>query len=226
VLAEKVKFDNPMYFDHYIYDIYLPNLQINDHTNYPHTLNVTQKYTAKDKLESQQLLAKRSDNEEKDLLKIKILMFNTPLEKTCPLARDEKMQQYDKHIKIEMGSARLNLSKEYLYRVYEYMYYQLLSAISDANPYYPLLQDCQATFRSLLKQASGSIEDVPETKYLTHYYNNALNSHLFNDLQQSPYCTGIELHATHPLFIVKDRNYLKLGKIRIEANEVTITTSI
>jgi hypothetical protein len=34
------------------------------------------------------------------------------------------------------------------------------------------------------------------------------------------------MQASYPLFIVKDRNYLKLGKIRIEASNVTIQTSI
>lgn len=180
MLAEKVKFDYLVYFDHYVYDITLPNLQLNDHTNYPNTLDATHRYTAKDKLETQQIFAKRSDNDLKDLLRVKCLIFNTPLEKTCPLARDEKMKKFDKHVSVEMGPARLSLSKEYLYRVYEYFYYQLIMAVSDANPYYPLLQDCQATFKSLLKQACN--EDVPETKYLTHPYQNALNSHLFNDL--------------------------------------------
>jgi hypothetical protein len=49
---------------------------------------------------------------------------------------------------------------------------------------------------------------------------------MFNELQQSPFCTGIELHAQYPLFILKDRNYLKLGKIRIECNDITISSSI
>jgi len=52
-----------------------------------------------------------------------VLTFTAPLEKTCPLAREEKMKAYDKHVKIDMGSSRLVISKEYLYRIYEYMYY-------------------------------------------------------------------------------------------------------
>lgn len=58
-----------------------------------------------------------------DTLRVRVLTFTAPLEKTCPLAREEKMKAYDKHVKIEMGSSRLVVSKEYLYRIYEYMYY-------------------------------------------------------------------------------------------------------
>ena len=73
-------------------------------------------------------------------------MFNAPIEKTCPLARDQNMKKYDKHIKIELGSARLQMSKEYLYRVYEYFFYQLIGAVSDTNPYYPLITKSGNTF--------------------------------------------------------------------------------
>ena len=80
-------------------------------------------YTARDKLESFLLFAKRSENVEEDMLKVKVLTFNAPIEKTCPLARDPKIKNFDKHVKIELGSARVILSKEYLYRVYEYFFY-------------------------------------------------------------------------------------------------------
>ena len=79
-----------------------------------------------------------------------MLTFTAPLEKTCPLAREPEMKSYDKHIKIELGKPRLILSKEYLYRVYEYFFYQLIGSVSDANPYYPLMQKCQNTFKELL----------------------------------------------------------------------------
>lgn len=224
LLSEKVFFEYQVFFDHQIYDIRLPDLQINDLTNHPNTLDPKKQYSSKDKLESFQIFGKRSENQTQDLLRVKVLTFSAPLEKTCPLSREEKMKSFDKHVKIDMGQARLILSKEYLYRVYEYFFYQLINAVSDANPYWPLLEKCQSTFRDLLKKASAS--EVPQTAYITHPYSNALTSHLFNDLQQSPYCTGIELFASYPLFIVKDRNYLKLGKVRMEANNITISSGI
>jgi hypothetical protein len=93
------------------------------------------------------------------------------------------MKQFDKHVKIDVASARLIMSKEYLYRCYEYFYYQLIGAVSDANPYYPLITKSDVTFKDLLKEASHKLnEDLLQTEYVTHPYSNALTSHLFNDL--------------------------------------------
>ena len=123
MLSENFVVDYQVHFDHQVYDITFPNLQINDHTNHPNTYDPTKIYTSKDKLESFLIFAKRSVNVMQDTMHVRVLTFTAPLEKTCPLAREEKMKQYDKHVKIDMGSARLVMDKEYLYRVYEYMYY-------------------------------------------------------------------------------------------------------
>ena len=63
-----------------------------------------------------------------------VLMFHFPMERTCPKTQEDH-KFHDKFIKMEWRCCKLNFIQEFVYRLYEYFYYQILGALSDSNPY-------------------------------------------------------------------------------------------
>ena len=102
-----------------------------------------------------------------------------------------------------MRCARLNYVQEYVFRVYEYFYYQIIGAISDSNPYLKLRSEANDIFKTLLRKAkeeasrtvlglSSSGNESSDKKdedlgYLdptvVHPYWTILNANIFSDLQ-------------------------------------------
>lgn len=87
------------------------------------------------------------------MLEIEIMQFHFPMERTCPLARVEEHKDHDKFVKVNVRCARLNYIQEYVFRVYEYFYYQIVGALSDSNPYLKLRAEANDIFKTLLRQA-------------------------------------------------------------------------
>ena len=85
----------------------------------------------------------------------------------------------------------------------------MIAAMSDSNPYNPIRSEANDVFRELLKIAKDSDEIDVEDPSKFHPHWTILNHHVFSDLQQSPYCTGLDIKVDHPLMILKDRHYLR-----------------
>ena len=57
-----------------------------------------------------------------------------------------------------------------------------------------------------------------------HPYWTILNAHIFSELQQSPFCTGMDIKFDHPLVILKDRFYKDRGEIQAHFSQVYISS--
>ena len=79
------------------------------------------------------------------------------MERTCPLMRKEKYKNHDKFVKVKLSSGRMYFMMEYMYRLYEYFYYQIIGALSDSNPYSRTRAKANDLFKELLKQAKESV---------------------------------------------------------------------
>ena len=88
-----------------------------------------------------------SDN----MLEVNILYLHFPMERTCPLATKEEYKTHDKFVKVKLNSARMFYMQEYMYRLYEYFYYQVIGALSDSNPYSKTRAKANDLFKELLK---------------------------------------------------------------------------
>ena len=165
------------------------------------------------------------------MLEVNILYLHFPMERTCPLARKDQYKIHDKFVKVNLRSGRLCYMQEYMYRLYEYFYYQVIGALSDSNPYSRTRAKANDLFKELLRQAKESAHgDFGEKQYsedpeCLHPHWTILNAPIFSELQQSPYCTGLDVRISHPLMILKDRLYNKRGKIRAEASEIVISAT-
>lgn len=132
------------------------------------------------------------------MFEMSVLMFHFPMERTCPKARIEAHKQHDKFLKLELRSCKLNFIQEFVYRLYEYFYYQILGALSDSNPYQEGRKQADATFRELITLAkitagaasqaqqnnnSASQQDFDQLDPLTvHPHWTILNAHIFSEL--------------------------------------------
>ena len=57
------------------------------------------------------------------MLEMNILYFHFPMERTCPLTREERNKIHDKFVKVNLRRGKLFYMQEYMYRLYEYFYY-------------------------------------------------------------------------------------------------------
>lgn len=126
-----------MHYDHDFFKGEMGNLQIFDNTNYPKTLDPLRTYTQNDEIVSQEILGLRNDQMAGSLLQFECLMYHDPVEKLCPLQGD----MYDKLVKLNLSSIKLNYLQEYLLRINDYFLNQFLAALSDADPYQKLIQN-------------------------------------------------------------------------------------
>jgi hypothetical protein len=97
--------------------------EIIDHTNYPHTLDPNKVYKESDEIMENKILERRSNNGQQNMMEMSILMFHFPMERTCPLAHEEKYKKHDKFIEMTMRCMKLNFMQEYNFRLYEYFFY-------------------------------------------------------------------------------------------------------
>lgn len=65
-------------------------------------------------------------------------MYHYPKEKACPLQEEEGIDFHNK-VKVNIMSLKLNLMQEYLFRLQDYFFYQLLGALTDSDPYARIL---------------------------------------------------------------------------------------
>ena len=138
-------------FDHDVIDMKMVNLQIKDNTNYPRTLDPTLRYNSQSKLEQFEILSKRNGGEDslKDpTMEMRVLLFHNPLERACPMSRKEEYRCFDKHVKINLKTMRINFLMEYLFRLQDYMLYQFIGALSDSNPYFGVVAKAKEEFYS------------------------------------------------------------------------------
>ena len=121
------------------------------------------------------------------MLDVKILYFHFPMERTCPLTHKEEYKSNDKFVTVRMNNARLYYMQEYMYRLYEYFYYQVIGALSDSNPYGRTRAKANDHFRELLKQAKEMANGDERTQFQEnpenfHPHWTILNAHIFSDL--------------------------------------------
>lgn len=64
-----------------------------------------------------------------------MVMPHYPMERTCFIARKEEFKMFDKMVKIDLKSMTLVLLMEYMFRIQDYFFTQLIGAASDSNPY-------------------------------------------------------------------------------------------
>jgi len=60
-----------------------------------------------------------------------ITQFHSPLKNDCPLQKPF----YHNNVKLRLSSIKFNFLNEWVMRLNDYMFNQLLAALSDANPY-------------------------------------------------------------------------------------------
>ena len=66
----------------------------------------------------------------------------------------------------------------------------------------------------LNEESSAADRDFEQLDPLTlHPYWTILNASIFSELQQSPFCTGLDIKFEHPLVILKDRFYKDKGEL-------------
>lgn len=69
------------------------------------------------------------------MMELQIVMPHHPMERTCSIARKEDFKMFDKMVKIDIKSLNLVFLMEYLFRMQDYFFTQLIGAASDSNPY-------------------------------------------------------------------------------------------
>lgn len=121
------------------------------------------------------------------MLEVDILYFHFPMERTCPLTQKEEYKNNDKFVTLQMNNARLYYMQEYMYRIYEYFYYQVIGALSDSNPYGRTRAKANDHFKELLKQAKELVHGDVSNQFVEepqhfHPHWTILNSHIFTDL--------------------------------------------
>ena len=180
--ADDFEYEFNMHFDHDRHRVKMYRLEITDHSNYPHTLDPAKVYKEGDEIKEQKILTRRSNHGNQNMMEMSVLMFHFPMERTCPLCHEEKYKIHDKFIQMKMNCAKLNFMQEYIFRLYEYFFFQVLAAMSDSNPYLAIRSEANDVFRALLKQAkeSDEIEVVDPSKCHPHW--TILNAHIFSEL--------------------------------------------
>jgi hypothetical protein len=214
-----------MFFDHDTHHLSIQTMEILDHTQYPHTLDPSKVYSRDAHVEASKILTRKNPaSKGQNMLDMAILMYHFPMERTCPKSWVEEHKYHDKFVKIDMRCVKLNFIQEYLYRLYEYFYYQILSALSDSNPYQEGRKQADTHFKELISLArktanplnnpAADDEAFEKLDPLTCHPNwTILNAQIFSELQQSPFCTGMDIKIDHPLVILKDRFYKEKGEI-------------
>lgn len=150
-VSENFTYDYNMLFDHDTHQLTMQTLELLDHTLYPNTLDPTMQYPADANMESNKILMRKpSPSKSQNMMEMEILMFHFPMERTCPKARQEEHKHFDKYVKMKLRYCRLNFIQEYVYRLYEYFYFQVLGAMSDTNPYQEGRKLADSTFRELI----------------------------------------------------------------------------
>ncbi len=99
---------------------------------------------------------------------------------------------------------------EYMFRIQDYFFCQLIGAASDSNPYYQLGIKAKDAFQSWI----DSQQEIPKLR---------TSAGTKNELNQYKLCTGLDICISHPVIILKDRHYLKRGKIRIDFGDIKIS---
>ena len=118
----------------------MENMRLDDNSDYPRTIDPTRIYKPEDKILSQTIVDRKSISFSRavgaePMIDVHILYPHFPMERTCPLLHTEKYKNHDKFVTVKLTSGRLYYMQEYMYRLYEYFYYQILGALSDSNPY-------------------------------------------------------------------------------------------
>ena len=194
--GDVVRFDYKMFFDHDTHHLSIQTLEILDHTQYPHTLDPSKVYSRDAHLEASKILTRKNlASKSQNMLDMAIMMYHFPMERTCPKSWVEEHKHHDKFVKIYMRCCKINFIQEYVYRLYEYFYFQVLSALSDSNPYQEGRKQADEYFKELislarktanpLNQATSSKDQAFEQlDPLTLHPNwTILNAHLFSELQ-------------------------------------------
>jgi hypothetical protein len=132
-----MKVDYLSYLDHNKIGIKIHTMKIEDHTNYPKTLNPTIPRTGDD-IEINKLILGREEvkgEEDNNMMEISMLLFHFPLERNCPLSKTVENKDFDKVISMDLRFLKLNFLMEYLFRIKDYVFSQLIGALSDSDPY-------------------------------------------------------------------------------------------
>jgi hypothetical protein len=56
-------------------------------------------------------------------MEMRVLLFHNPLQRACPLSRKDEYSSFDKHVKINLKTMRINFLMEYLFRLQDYLLY-------------------------------------------------------------------------------------------------------
>ena len=94
-------------FDHDEVEVSMGSMEVLDHTNYPRTLDPKRQYTKRDALVSQKILYEKKNQQGGNMLEVKIVMFHSPLSRTCSLARKPEFSGFDKHVACKVKSMHL-----------------------------------------------------------------------------------------------------------------------
>ena len=106
-----------------------------DNTNYPWTIDPNLLYNPNFTFPNDEILGIRSDLKSENLMNFEIIQFHRPLNNDCP----HQKHLYHNNITITMNSIRFNFMNEWVMRINDYIFNQLLTSISDANPYQRLI---------------------------------------------------------------------------------------
>lgn len=110
---------------------------------------------------------------------------------------------FDKMVKIDIKSLNLVFLMEYIFRMQDYFFTQLIGAASDSNPYAQIAIKVTEEFK------------VDKQSFKKLSYKN-----------QYQLTTGLEICISHPVIILKDRTYLKRGKVKIDFGDIKIESEM
>jgi hypothetical protein len=155
---DQLKITYNSFQDHDSFEGQMGNFRVLDNTNYPRTLDPFKNYSNSDKIPYHQILGFKIDKnlkpkpsksqtlQDKDpqtsshVIKFSMTLFHYPLDLACPIQQSSNNSQYDKLVKLEMKQLQINHMHELMFRLNDYFFYQFIYAITDANPYFDIIE--------------------------------------------------------------------------------------
>jgi hypothetical protein len=82
------------------------------------------------------------------MMVMKMVMFHYPLQRTCAIARQPENATFDKLVNITIKGIQIEFMMEYMFRMQDYLFNQLIKSASDTDPYRLIKEQAAAAFES------------------------------------------------------------------------------
>lgn len=98
-----------------------------------------------------------------------------------------------------MNDFKVNFMMEYMFRIQDYFFCQLIGPMSDSNPFYPLILRTNLDFdrekkANTREDSGGSDHNSSDGQHYAHFVNK--NTKV--NLEQYKFCTGLDIQILNP----------------------------